>query len=155
MTTWIGSDTDVTLAMWTPDYDSIIAWEQSRSGLVTPEWIKETCVKAAGAGVRLSHAINRNGALMVARKRDSQIQPWVSRWAESFERLWSAKAAEVRLPDWKAIVVSGSSDPISSRLGQHVRLSRSIEDGVFDRAPDRLTMLTWADVEENWLKQKA
>lgn len=149
MTSPIGSDIHLTLAVWAPGSDPIVAYELSRSGLLPEGWVKATCSAAAGVGVRFVHSLSRSGAICSIRKPADSIDSWVVRWEQRFDQAWVEKAAVARLPDWKAIVVYGLEDRSKSSVARHSWLSNAVDQGAFDSLEQRLTQFNWKQVGEH------
>ncbi len=147
MSSWIGSDIEVTIIVWSPDFDSIIAWELQRAGLIDEDWVKTTCSASAGVGVRFAHSVGRHGAICMLRKREAQIDQWIERWHERFDEAWTSKAKDARLTPWKALLVYGDSEVGSGSLDRHHRLSNGVEAKKFDHLPEQITRLSWCEVE--------
>lgn len=149
MESWVNEkDTEVSIAVWSPQYDPIIYWEQVQAGLIADDWVKLTCSTAAGVGLRFSHSIARMGAICMLKKSTVQIEAWSLRWQARFGTQWAEKAQEVRLGDWKALLVCGDEGGVRNSPDRYHRLCRAIEDAKFDRLPDQFTRLNWDEVEQ-------
>lgn len=148
MTTPISDDIHLTLAVWVPDFDPIIAYELSRSGILPEGWAKDTCSMAAGVGTRFVHSLNRNGAICRVRKPVDGVEHWLARWEARFDEAWHAKASEVSLPEWKAVFVFGGEDRSQSSVARHSLLSGAVDRGLFDDLPGRINRLDWTALNE-------
>lgn len=140
----------VTVAVWTPRYDTVLAFEQSRLGLIAPEWVRDICVGAAGGSVMLSFNLGRHGAVFHLKKPPHQLESWLERWAERFADQWQRQTRNVVVGDWKALIVVGDlADEFRPKTYLNARFANYVDAGLFDTLPARVTQMDWAQFRDH------
>ena len=132
-------DFGVVVMIWSPGYDSIMAWEHRRSGIWSASWIEETCLRLLGGHVKQHFSLHRFGFVGYARLSGSTAETKLTEFGEKFGQLWREKQQSVALPDWSGIVITCPYQRAAEQVVDlEQRLLTLAEQGALPTTPSQL-----------------